>query len=439
MGLFRDIRSFGELLFALAKSPSARAQLRIVLARTPIDPPPAASGPDSIDVRTLLETLSVEELSRTAEEYFQRHRDVDDHFAKPFTSAKDTPDLLIEFSHVLAGLNPPYGSTILDFGAGTCWAARFLTQMGHAVIAMDVSPSALEVGRELFRRQPVSGHHVPPTFLVFDGRRFDLADESVDRIVCLNALHHVPNAADVLREMARVLKPGGIAGFSEPGPGHSRSPQSQYEMRHFKVIENDIVMEDIERWALAAGFQRLELAVLDSRSFRLGWPDYQNLVNGGIVAEQYVDFVRQAAASRRVFFLYKAGATRADSRIREGLKGAVHVRLDSARVAAGAEFRGEAEVVNTGANAWLPSDAPFGPVLLGVHLLTRDGILLDRDFGRISLPGGILPGESARVPVTVPAPPPGEFRLVFDLVSERVCWFEMNGSEPVVIDVSVES
>jgi SAM-dependent methyltransferase len=433
-------RSFGALVLALAKSPDAREQLRRILARQQLPPPPVEpEGPDFVDVKKLLQTLTIEELSRTAEEYFQRHDELDMYAAMPFNNAEDAPDLLVAFCHVLAGLRPPYGSTVLEFGAGTCWATRFLTQMKHAVIAMDVSPTALEMGRAIFSRLPVAGYHVPPTFKVFDGRHFDVADASVDRILCLNAFHHVPNPAEVLREMARVLKPGGIAGFSEPGSTHSRSVQAQYEMRNYTVVENDIIIEDIERWALDAGFERMELAVFDTRSYRLNRSDYENLVAGGVAADRYVDFMRQSAAMRRAFFLYKAGATAPDSRERRGLAGSVRVTLDSPHAAVGGVLTGEVEVVNTGANAWLPSDAPFGPVLVGIHLFARDGSLVNRDFGRIWLPHGIASGESARMRFEIPAPPAGEFRLGFDLVSEQVCWFEMNGAQPAMINVSVRA
>jgi hypothetical protein len=278
---------------------------------------------------------------------------------------------------------------------------------------------------------------MPPEFVVFDGRHFDLPDASMDRIVCLNAFHHVPNPADVLKEMARVLRPGGIAGFSEPGAGHSRTAQAQYEMRNYTVVENDIVIEDIERWALDAGFSRLELAVVDPRSYRLGWREYTDLIAGGVAAERYVDTVREAAASRRLFFLHKAGETPVDSRQRRGLAGAVRVVLDTTHVSPGGAFRGEASVENTGANIWLPSDAPLGPVFLGVHLCAKDGQLMDRDFGRIRLPRGLRPGESATFTFTLDAPLAGTYRLGFDLVSEHVCWFEMNGTDVALVDVSV--
>jgi SAM-dependent methyltransferase len=410
----------------------------MILGRQTIPPPaPPSDDADFIDVRTLMTKLSIEELNRTSDEYFRHHTDLAVYLSKPFTNPEESSDLMIAFSQVVNGLAAPYGSDILDFGAGTCWSTRCLTQMGYAVTATDVSATALDVGRELFRRLPVVGHHMPPSFLVFDGRRFDLPDASIDRIVCLNAFHHVPNPADVLKEMARVLRPGGIAGFSEPGEGHSRTAQAQYEMRNYTVVENDIVIEDIERWAVDAGFSRLELAVVDPRSYRVDWREYTELVAGGVAAERYVDVVRDAARSRRLFFLHKAGATQPDSRQRRGLMGAVSVALDQTHVAAGGVFQGEAIVRNTGANVWLPSDAPLGPVLLGVHLCAPDGQLVDRDYGRIWLPHGLRPGESATFRFTLDAPAAGAYRLGFDLVSEQVCWFEMNGAEAVTVDVTV--
>jgi SAM-dependent methyltransferase len=439
MGLLRGALSFGGLVWKLAKSRSAREQLRMVLGRQtalPAAPTPSDEG-EFIDVRTLMKTFSVEELNRTSDEYFRQHTDLAVYLSKPFTNAEESSDLMIAFSQVVNGLAPPYGSDVVDFGAGTCWSTRCLTQMGYAVTAMDVSATALDIGRELFRRLPIVGHHMPPKFLVFDGRRFDLPDASIDRIVCLNAFHHVPNPADVLKEMARVLRPGGIAGFSEPGEGHSRTAQAQFEMRNYTVVENDIVIEDIERWARDAGFSRLDLAVVDPRSYRLDWREYTELIAGGVAAQRYVDSIREAAANRRLFFLYKPGTTAADSRQRRGLLGVIRVALDETQAMAGGVFQGEAAVENTGANIWLPSDATFGPVLLGLHLCTADGQLINRDFGRIKIPRGLRPGESTTFRFTFDAPPPGDYRLVFDLVSEQVCWFEMNGAEVVSAAVSV--
>jgi len=52
----------------------------------------------------------------------------------------------------------------------------------------------------------------------------DLPDASVDRVVCFDSFHHIPNSGKSSRNSAGVLKPGGIAGFSEPGRHHSTPP-----------------------------------------------------------------------------------------------------------------------------------------------------------------------------------------------------------------------
>ena len=213
-----------------------------------------------IDVRQRIATYSVEELNATADAYFARLDNWDYLLAKPLAQIGESPELLQCFAHVVDGLNLAQDMTVLDFGAGACWTSRFLTQLGLQVIALDVSASALHIGEALYQRMPVIGDQPKARFLPFDGYRIDLPDASVDRISCWEAFHHVPNTAHVLREMVRVLKPGGIAGFSEPGPTHSRAPQSQAEMRNYRVIENDVVVEDIWRDAKAAGFADIRIA-----------------------------------------------------------------------------------------------------------------------------------------------------------------------------------
>ena len=139
---------------------------------------------------------------------------------------------------------------------------RLLAAPRFRDVTAEQSRAALEIGKRLFDEHPLIGTAVyPPTFLHFNGRTLELPDESVDRIVCFDALHHVPNVADVLREFGRVLKPGGIAGFSEPGRRHAESPQSQYEMQNYAVLENNIDVNEIFAWAKPAGFTRLAMRV----------------------------------------------------------------------------------------------------------------------------------------------------------------------------------
>jgi SAM-dependent methyltransferase len=391
-----------------------------------------------VDVRELAETLSVEELAQTAEDYYRHTIEVADRYlAKPFNDPYQAPEVLGSLAQLLGGLRLTPGMTVLDFGAGTCWMTRFLTQFGCAAIALDVSPTALQLGRELFSRVPPIGDQPAPRFLVFDGRHIDLPDASVDRVVCFDAFHHVPNPAEVMGEIGRVLRPGGIAAFSEPGPNHSKAATSQYEMKNYRAFENDVVMPDIWRWAQAAGFSGLELAIFSNESYRVSLKEFDDVTAGGGALDAYGERVRAFLTGHQTFFLRKGGAAVKDSRERDGLKGEIMVRLERPEVRDREPIRGEATVLNVGTATWLPGPTLFGGVNLGVHLRMHDGRPLNVDFARLTIEHGTVPGGSQTVSFALEPPAPGEYLLEFDLVSEAVAWFEMNGSATATVRITV--
>ena len=260
----------------------------------------------------------------------------------------------------MQGLQLTAGATVLDFGAGTGWFARFLTQLGCRVILLDVSETALEMARELYRRQPVIGDRPEPEFLLFDGRTIPLPDASVDRVLSFHAFHHAPHPAAVLGELARVLKPGGIAGFAEPGPRHSRTPVSQFEMRNYRVVENDVDVHAIWRSAKGVGFRDLQLAVFHAPPFRVPLDEFEDFLAGGPATAPWVTSTRVFLRNARTFFLTKAGDERVDSRRAEGLDCHIHLPAAETTVPAGAAIEIDALVTNTGTSTWLPWTAGHG-------------------------------------------------------------------------------
>ncbi len=427
-----------------------------------------ATHTDFIDVRRRINELSVEELNRTAEEFFARRWDWESLLAKPLSEISEAPELLVAFAHVVSGLQMLPDMTILDFGAGTCWTSRFLAQLGLRVIALDVSRSALAIGRKLLRRHPLIGHKPRPQFLLFDGRRIDLPDESVDRISCWEALHHVPNPNEVLQEMSRVLKPGGIAGFSEPGPAHSKSEQSQIEMKEHGVIENDVNMQEIWRAAQPAGFTRIMLTVFNAEPITLSLEDFDHFMHGGEGAQLNTQ-LRAQMNERRLFFLYKGERNiRLDSRQRGGLSADLKVTTETTHIKVGESVRLQVQAKNTGSAVWLPTpEAPaiwwkkgplarigrrrymgadrvpprVGGVRFAIQLLDEAGKVIDIDYFRYHLTNGegreIAPHESIELTFEVPMIRAGKCLLKCQLVSEFVCWFETLGSNAVTIPIEV--
>jgi SAM-dependent methyltransferase len=393
-----------------------------------------------IDVKQLLAHKSVEELGERAEAYFQATlHHPDPLLAKPVASVAEAPELLISFGTLLRGLQPLPGATVLDFGAGSCWTSRLLAQLGCRVIAMDISPAALDLGRLLFERNPVFGQTFPVQFLVFDGRHIELGAETVDYIVCFDAFHHVPNPEEVLGEMARVLRPGGTAAFSEPGPQHSRLPQSQYEMRNFGVIENDIVMSDLTGWAERAGFDDVRLAIFDADTYWCSPTEFDSLWVPFKSQADYVSHLRTSLYNRRLFVLKRRGSVSVDSRDRTQLRCALELTalsIDPDAQPGEVIISGSCRAVNTGTARWLPSDSELAPVRLGARWRTDDRAT--QDLARFPLPGdGLDAGESCEIPFRLVIPSDlassGSTKVEIDLVSEGVTWFAINGSTPLQV------
>jgi len=101
-----------------------------------------------------------------------------------------------------AALHPT--AVAVDIGAGT----GFLTTRGLAarvarVYAVDNAPQMLEVAR----RKLTGFNNIE--FQVADGSNLPLRDGSVDAVLANMYLHHMPDPLAAIREMARLLKPGG--------------------------------------------------------------------------------------------------------------------------------------------------------------------------------------------------------------------------------------
>ena len=392
----------------------------------------------NIDPKQLMQELSVEALCQTAEDYYARLHNHTSHMAKPFTSTKEAPDLLYNMGLLLSGLHLGKSMVVLDFGAGTCWFSRLLNQMQCVTISVDPSPTALEIGRKLFEVSPIVGQSLhPPRFLHFDGYTINLENESVDRIISFSAFHHVPNQEQVLKEFYRVLKPGGIVGFSEPGRNHSQSPQSQFEMRHFTVLENDILLEEIKAITEKLGFSEMRIKLVTSHTDDLSYRDYRKIIWWRWLSRRVWRQIIPAMQNNTVFFLTK-GTYQQDSRSHEGLRHSITILQHDKTASVGQPYHITVRLKNSGQSKWLHQNiADIGVVKVGVHLHDHRGQLLNLDFARSRLLEDVPPGAVVDNQFQVLFTQPGNYQLTVDLVAEQVTWFEGIGSQPQKLSVQV--
>lgn len=122
---------------------------------------------------------------------------------------------------VLALLGEVRGMRVLDAGCGTGYLARKLARSGASVTGVDVSERMIDIAREREQREPLGVAYERASIQ----EATTLAAESFDAAVANFVLMDTPDPEAALREMRRLVKPGGrlVAAMSHPcfacGPG----------------------------------------------------------------------------------------------------------------------------------------------------------------------------------------------------------------------------
>jgi SAM-dependent methyltransferase len=121
---------------------------------------------------------------------------------------------LVEAEHLLRyywAAETIEGKDVLDAGCGTGYGAAILAAAGaRRYVGVDVSSEAIERARAAYAEL----EHVE--WLVADARSLPFEEASFDVVTCFETIEHVDDQAGVVRECARVLRPGGMLLISSP-------------------------------------------------------------------------------------------------------------------------------------------------------------------------------------------------------------------------------
>jgi SAM-dependent methyltransferase len=116
---------------------------------------------------------------------------------------------LLRTQELLSRALPPPPATVADVGGGPGTYAAWLAAAGYDVRLLDVVPALVEQARAVAAATPGAGFAAD----VGDARALPWPEASVDAILVLGPLYHLPERADrerALREARRVLRPGGV-------------------------------------------------------------------------------------------------------------------------------------------------------------------------------------------------------------------------------------
>jgi len=98
------------------------------------------------------------------------------------------------------------GARLLEVGCGMGTDLLQFARGGARCTGIDLTPRSVEITRHRFKLYGAKGD-----FMISDGERLPFHDEVFDVVYSNGVLHHTPDTEGAIREVHRVLRPGGVA------------------------------------------------------------------------------------------------------------------------------------------------------------------------------------------------------------------------------------
>jgi ubiquinone/menaquinone biosynthesis C-methylase UbiE len=136
--------------------------------------------------------------------------------AASIAAAPGTPEFFAAFDRLREDIEPASvqervyafaaarGKRVLDVGCGNGYVLSCYVRAGARAFGVDLTRTAVELARTRFGLSGLTG-----TFLQADAERLPCAAESFDLVTSMGVLHHTPDIERAVREIRRVLRPGG--------------------------------------------------------------------------------------------------------------------------------------------------------------------------------------------------------------------------------------
>lgn len=212
------------------------------------------------------------------------------YFDLPVRAAAERYAASEEFAEVLRLLGPGAGRALLDLGAGNGIASYALAQSGWQVTALEPDLSD-EIGggaiRQLARE---TGLAIAVEEQV--GERLPFPDASFHAVFARQVLHHVPDLPQTMRELFRLLRPGGcVLALREHvanNAGELEAFLQSHPLHHLCGTEHAFALDEYLGAARGAGFVLRDL-----------WGMHESILNFQPFTEtQRRKAVRRLAAAR---------------------------------------------------------------------------------------------------------------------------------------------
>ncbi|HWC87484.1 MAG TPA: class I SAM-dependent methyltransferase [Solirubrobacteraceae bacterium] len=131
---------------------------------------------------------------------------------------------------LVRAIDPQPGEHVLDVATGTGMVAVALAgRSGCTVVALDQSEEMLAAADARLRRDPRLAERI--TLLRGEAERLPFGDAEFDALTFTYLLRYVDDRAATMRELARVVKPGGRIGMVEFGVPRASVPRALWRVQ----------------------------------------------------------------------------------------------------------------------------------------------------------------------------------------------------------------
>ena len=124
--------------------------------------------------------------------------------ASPYYDARREANESPAFSARLHGYADFSGKRVLDVGSGNGYVLSRYAAAGATTFGIDMTETAIGLCRRRF-----SLMHLRGQFIVGNAERLPFESGSFDCVCSMGVLHHTPETGSAVREIFRVLRPGG--------------------------------------------------------------------------------------------------------------------------------------------------------------------------------------------------------------------------------------
>lgn len=130
------------------------------------------------------------------------------------------------------------GLRVIDLGCGEGYGSHILSCFADSVVGVDIDAASIEHAKNTY-----AGDNL--RFITADITNLPIFKNEFNACVCFEVIEHIANYHDVLKEITRILEPGGIVIISTPNAFVKVSSQpNPFHVKEFTLMEFRNLLEE---------------------------------------------------------------------------------------------------------------------------------------------------------------------------------------------------